>query len=306
MNDEYGDEIEPLLALVPALRGKAIGVVPLCGGITNRNYRLDADGESFVLRLSGKRTELLSIDRAVEHACSAAAAQAGVGAEVIAFLPEHGALVTRFVVGRVLAPRDAQRPEVLRRIVTALRRYHDGPPGAGAFSPFATVRSYYALACRHGVAFPASMARALALLDAIEAELGTAEPACPCHNDLLPANFIDTGAELRIIDWEYAGMGDRFFDLGNLAVNHELRPDDERQLLGLYFGHVKPEHVRRLGLMKLASDMRESLWGYLQAGISTLDIDFLGYGARHLQRFLDNAPLLEIGPAAVATGGSQT
>jgi thiamine kinase-like enzyme len=133
------------------------------------------------------------------------------------------------------------------------------------------------------------MHAALRALDAIELALPSAEPPCPCHNDLLPANLLDDGERVRIIDWEYAGMGDRWFDLGNLAANTELDAAGERALLAAYAGTVTDDDLRHLRLMRLASEMRESLWGYLQSGISTLDVDFRAYGAERLARFLARA-----------------
>jgi thiamine kinase-like enzyme len=279
-------EIEEIVRLVPALRERSPTVTPLSGGITNRNYRLDAGDQSYVLRLGGEATHLLGIDRSREHACALAAARQGVGPEVIAFLPEHGALVTRFVDGRVLTPDDTRQEPILRRVVDALHRYHQGPPIPDSFSPFRTVREYYALAVERAVPFPPEISRAMDLLARIEEAAGTGEPLCPCHNDLLPANLVDDGRLVWIIDWEYAGMGDPFFDLGNLAVNNQFGESHERLLLALYAGEVRPEHLRRLRLMRLASDMREAMWGFLQAGISRLEVDFLGYGQTHLTRFL--------------------
>jgi len=281
-----------LIQLVPELRSRPLTATPLAGGLTNRNYRLDGGGESFVLRVPGKDTALLGIDRACEAACSRAAAALGVGPEVIAFLPEHGATVRRFATGRALTAEDVRQPAVMRRIVDALRRYHNGPPGAGTFSPFGTVRQYLALAQKWQVQFPNTLAHAMDQLARIEQETHNDDPPCPCHNDLLPANFIDDGGAVRIIDWEYGGMGDRFFDLGNLAVNCEFSDEDERMLLEDYFGEMRPEHLRRLRLMRLASDMREAMWGFLQSALSTLDEDFLAYGRKHLERFLDSAARL--------------
>jgi len=275
-----------LIQLIPELRDRSLTVTPLGGGLTNRNYRIDADGESYVLRVAGKDTALLGIDRACEVACSRAAAHLGVGPEVIAYLPEHDAMLRRFAPGRVLTTGDIQQPAILRRVAEALRHYHTGPSGAGSFSPFATVRNYYALARERHVTFPDNLERALELLARIEQDLQSDDPPCPCHNDLLAANLIDDGTAVRIIDWEYGGMGDRFFDLGNLAANNEFDDERERALLAFYFGEIRPDHVRRLRLMRLTSDMREAMWGFLQAAISTLDIDYPAYGRKHLERFL--------------------
>lgn len=281
--------IGAVLDCVPLLRGRERVATPLRGGITNRNYRVDTGGESYVLRIAGENTRFLGIDRVVEHACSLAAAELDVGAEVIAFLPEHDALLTRFVPGDLLAPSDVRTLPVMRRIVSALRRYHSSPPGVGSFSPFAVVRDYYALAWNRQVAFPPSIGEAMDRMNRIEAALETNEPLCPCHNDLLATNLIDDGSAVRIIDWEYAGMGDRWFDLGNLAANNEFDDAQERALLELYAGEARAEDLFRLRLMRLASDLREALWGFLQAGVSTLDYEFLEYGRTHLDRFLDRS-----------------
>lgn len=290
--------IQKLIDLVPAWRGQNVSASPLSGGQTNRNYRIDVAGESFVLRIGGENAEWLGIDRESEHALSLAAAALGIGAEVIAHLPEHNALVTRFIPDRLLTAEDIRQPEILNRVVTSLRRYHDGPSRVGRFSPFDTVRNYWGLAEQYRVAFPKTLSKALALMTRIEGAVQGEEPACPCHNDLLAANCFDDGTTVRIIDWEYGGLGDRFFDLGNLAVNNQFEEPHERALLQSYFGKVDANHLRRLRLMRLASDLRESLWGFLQAGISTLDIDYVEYGRNHLDRFLAGCATLQINSEA--------
>ena len=111
-----------------------------------------------------------------------------------------------------------------------------------------------------------------------------AAPERPCHNDLLNANFIDDGHRLRIVDWEYAGMGDVFFDLANFSVNHELDEADRELLLEAYFGAVRPADRRVLELMRYMSDFREAMWGVVQAAVSDLDFDFAAYADEHFAR----------------------
>jgi len=108
----------------------------------------------------------------------------------------------------------------------------------------------------------------------------------PCHNDLLPSNFLLDGGRVTILDWEYAGMGDRYFDLGNLSVNNAFTPDDDARLLDAYFGPGGATRRRRarLALMRLMSDYREAMWGVVQAAVSDLDFDFLAYAERHFSR----------------------
>jgi thiamine kinase-like enzyme len=284
------ERVRDLLAGVPALADRELTIEPLGGGLTNRNYLVDADSEAYVVRVAGADTDLLGIDRAREVACARAAADAGVAPPIVAYLPQRTTIITRFVPGRLLKPAYIRKPRTLRRVAQVLRRCHDHPAPAEAahFSPFATVRRYHALAEERHVPLPAGLGHALDVLARIDREVTTEEPPCLCHNDLLPANFIDDGRQLWIIDWEYAGRGDRFFDLGNFAVNCELDQKQEHALLEGYFGDVRPEHLRRLRLMRLASDMREAMWGYLQSAVSRLHEPdhYLSYAQTHVNRFL--------------------
>jgi len=285
--DQY---IERILNQVPGWNVADAVVAPLVGGITNQNYRVDIGGETFVLRIGGKGTHLLGIDRGRESICTTIAAQVGVGAEVIHFLPAEDVLVTRFIVGTGITPETAAQHDMLRRIVDSMKRYHAGPAFPGTFSPFETVRSYHTLALEHGVSFPDTLPQVFALMEQIEQALAISGTtyARPCHNDLLVNNFIDDGHTIRILDWEYAGMGDLFFDLGNFAVNQSLNEEQCALLLRNYFGEVRPADLAHLHLMRLGSDLRESFWGFLQIGISELDFDYKEYAHHHLNRFLQN------------------
>ncbi len=283
-------QIERILNQVPGWNGVEAAITPLVGGITNQNYRVDIGGETFVLRIGGKGTHLLGIDRGRERTCTAIAAQMGVGAEVVHFLATEfeEVLITRFIVGTIIAPETAAQPEMLRRIVDSMHRYHGGPDFPGTFSPFETVRSYHKLALEHGVSFPDTLPQVFTLMTQIEQAIAPLDQPTPCHNDLLASNFIDDGHTIRILDWEYAGMGDLFFDLGNFAVNQSLNEQQCELLLRYYFGEVRQADLAHLHLMRLSSDLRESFWGFLQLGISELDFDYAEYANHHFNRFLQN------------------
>ena len=200
--------------------GREVDVEPLGGGITNHNFKVSLGGESYVVRIGGERTELLGIDRHAEEAAARAAAAVGVGPEVVAFV--DGSLVTRFVEGT--AVDDMGEPATLQEVASLLRRVHEGPAFPARFDAFRVVEAYRDTAAAHGVT-TAAYDRAKETADRIESRLGP-QPGRPCHNDLLTANFIRSPDQgIRIVDWEYAGMGDRFFDLANFAVNTELDAD---------------------------------------------------------------------------------
>jgi len=252
--------------------GQAATIEPLGGGITNHNFRVDLGDETFVLRIGGEDTQLLGIDRESEQAASRVAAELGLAPEVVAFLEPEGYLVTRFVegeVGTVDVPR----------VGAALRRLHDGPAIPSCFDSFRVVEAYRTIADERGVAIPPLYDWASEIARRIE-EQRRGAPTLPCHNDLLNANFIAAGDRLWIVDWEYAGMGDPFFDLGNFAVNHQLDAEGERLLLESYGGS---DH-EALILMRFMSDFREAMWGVVQQALSTLDFDFRAYAAEHFER----------------------
>jgi len=263
--------------------GRSAQIEVLGGGITNRNFKVTLDDGAYVLRIGGKDTELLGIDRRVEHEASLAAAAVGVGPEVIAFVEPEGCLITRFIGGHVVATEELREAEALRRIAQSLRAVHAGPPIAARFNPFRVVEAYAATAATHGVTIPAAFERAHETAALVERARGPV-PERPCHNDLLTANFIDDGHRIRIVDWEYAGMGDVFFDLANFAVNNGLTADETTAFVRAYFGDVRSEHERALTLMRFMSDFREAMWGVVQQALSDLDFDFRRYAEEHFER----------------------
>ncbi|HEX8941315.1 MAG TPA: phosphotransferase [Candidatus Limnocylindrales bacterium] len=286
------DELVVALQRVPELADRPLHLEPLSGGITNRNFLVivAAEPERYVVRLAGNDTHLLGISRDVEHAATVAAAGVGVGPEVVAFVRPEGYLVTRFIEGSPINDDQVHRPETIRRVADSIRRVHQGPAIPGLFVPLRIVEVYRALAAARGVRVPPEFGLAQAIGRRIElALLGQPIELVPCHNDLLNANFIDDGERVRIVDWEYAGMGDPFFDLGNFSVNHELGPDEDEVLLAAYAGRVERGQLARLRLMRIVSDFREAMWGVLQQGISTLEVDFVAYAGEHFERLLASA-----------------
>ena len=279
-----------VVAAIPEWEGLDLDVTPITIGITNRNFKVDIGGESFVIRLSGKDTDLLGIDRAAENEAASAAARAGVAPEVFAYLPDLGALITRFVQGGYIPEEDLQREDVLSAVVRSVKAIHACPPIPSSFPVFRIVEDYRAIAAERGVAAPAAFDEVHAKAEDIEAAFAKQPLADrPCHNDLLNANFLLHGDHVWIVDYEYGGMGDLFFDLGNLSINNGLSADAQEVLLRLYFGDVTEAHRARLQLMRIMSDFREAMWGVVQQAISTLEFDYVDYADRHFARCLASA-----------------
>ena len=264
--------------------GRALELQPLGGGITNRNFLVDVEGDRLVLRIGGKDTALLGIDRRSEYEASLVAQGLGVGPDVVAFDERAGYLVTRYIDGRVATVDEIRRPETLRSVARTLRHIHDGPPIPGRFDAFRVVEAYSSTAAARGVRVPDAYRSALEIAQQIERRRDR-RVAKPCHNDLLTATVvIDEQEHIRIVDWEYAGMGDAFYDLANLYVNHSLEESLNQVLLEEYFGSVRERDLVSLRLMRFMSDFREAMWGVVQHAVSELDFDFEGYAREHFER----------------------
>ena len=283
--------------------GRPATVTVLGGGITNHNFKIEVDGAAYVLRMGGAKTGLLGIDRAIEHAASLRAEEIGVGPPVADFVASEGWLVTRFIEGRPIPLEEMRSPSTLSRVAGALRTLHSARAIPGRFDAHAVVDVYRAEAESNGVTVPAAFGGANEVSERIRAGRGP-QPLVPCHNDLLNANFLDDGA-IRIVDWEYAGMGDRFFDLANFSVNHEFGVEDDQRFLAAYFGVERDSDLASLRLMRFMSDFREAMWGVLQSGISELDFDFNGYAAQHFDRMKQTATDQEFAGYLRRAGASQ-
>jgi thiamine kinase-like enzyme len=287
-------ELTEVIARLAALFGPREGAVrPLEGGITNRNFLVNFGGAEYVVRLPGKDTDLLGIDREAERLATRQAAELGVGPKVAAMFEDPPCLVTCFVEGRQLTSEELREPAVLEEVARGLRAFHDSglelPTG---FHVYDVVREYAEVAQARGGELPEvfreSLERAGEIVDAVS-DHPEHQPA-PSHDDLLAANFLHTGDHVVIVDWEYAGMGDRFFDLGNFAVNNDLTDADEERLLEAYFGEAAtPRRRAALKLFRFMSDFREAMWGVVQSSVSALDFDFPDYASKHFRRLRETA-----------------
>jgi thiamine kinase-like enzyme len=282
------DDITPILQRIPQFASaKSPEITELSGGITNKNYKITVDGQAFVLRMGGNETKYLGIDRKIEYECSLLASQIGIAPEPFAFLEPEGYIMARFISGKGISAEEIGMEDNIKRVLQAMKAYHALACFPGSFSPFRVAEEYAKTASSFNVKLPEKMDWFLEKSSEIEKAMYRHEPLKPrpCHNDLLNLNFIDDGTRIRILDWEYAGMGDIFFDLGNFAVQHEFNHEQDETLLRAYFGEPTNSHRAHLKLMKIMSDLREAMWGVVQVGVSKLDFDYVGYAEKYFERF---------------------
>ena len=264
----------------------AVTPEPLPGGLTNTNFIVLESGERYFVRV-GDDLPMHGILRFNEVAIARAAAAAGVAPEVVH--SEPGAIVFRFIDGHTLTPEDVRSAGTLERIVplvhaahTQIPMYLRGP--VLMFWVFQVVRDYAARLLEIG-GDASSIPGLLVKAEALERSVGKIDIVVG-HNDLLAANFIDDGDRLWLVDWEYAGFNSPLFDLGGLASNNQLSPDQEASLLEAYYG-TEPDPDLRLEFlaMKCASLLREMLWAMTSAATSTIDEDFDAYTQENVDRF---------------------
>lgn len=280
-----GDLKDIVAHLEPVLGIPDAEPTPLQGGITNRNFRASFGGSEYVIRLHGKDTSLLGIDRDAERLANETAASLGIAPAVVASMPDG--LVTRFVRCEPVGAQEIS--ERAGEIARALRAFHDsGVSLQASFWVPDLLAAYARIATERGRELPPAYAQTAAASARIAAALPD-RAHVPSHNDLLAGNIIRACEDdrLMIVDWEYAGMGHPYFDLGNLSVNNDFDADADERLLAAYHGRAPSDAERAaLKLLRVLSDAREAAWGVVQAGVSDLDFDFEGYGRKHFERLL--------------------
>ena len=268
-------------------RGKDVKISPLSGGLTNENYLVEAGRERYVMRIPGTSTELLSIDRVNEVYNARAAASTGIGPAVLEHVPQLDVMVLEFIPGPTMSAETLQSERMVRRMAKSFKRLHAASPFLKAFDMFRLIEAYLQIVEEHQVRIPADYRQRLPLLAEIERAVRVgALPNVSCHNDLLCENFIDDGQCLRIVDYELSGNNDACFDLGNTAQEASLDDELRAVLCEAYFGRLDRQQLARMNLFALMSDVGWTLWGAIQAKISTLDFDFTDYYTTRWNRAL--------------------
>jgi len=275
------------VARISLWRGKDVKVTSLSGGLTNENYLVETGGERYVMRIPGASTELLSIDRVNEVHNARAAASTGIGPAVLEHVPQADVMVLEFISGPTMSAKTLQTASMVRRMAESFKRLHAAPRFLKDFDMFRLIEDYLRIVDQHKVPIPTDYRAWLPRLGDIERAVRVGSlPSVPCHNDLLCENFIDDGQWLRVVDYELSGNNDACFDLGNTAQEASLDDDLRAVLCEAYFGRLDRKQLARMNLFALMSDIGWTLWGAIQARISTLDFDFTDYYTTRWNRAL--------------------
>ena len=269
---------------VHALAGRT-DVSDLSGGLTNRNIKVTTPEGVYVARLSSPESALLAIDRVNEHANSRAAAESGAAPRVIAFAPEVSVLVVDFIEASTWDSSDVLLPANAPRLADVCRQLHAGPRFVNDFDMLRLQPQYLALCLERGFRLPDRYLDFGPHVKALSAALGVRPvPTVPCNNDLLAANVLDAGHRLWLIDYEYSGNNDPFFEIGNLWSEAAGTPDDLERLVAAYVGRTSTALTARARLWGLMSKYGWMLWASIQDGASDLDFDSWSWGLEKYDR----------------------
>ena len=281
---EVSPELLARINAVPELADR-IDVSDLSGGLTNRNLKVTTRNGVVVARLSSPESSLLAIDRVNEHANSLAAARSGAAPDVIAYAPEVSVLAVRFIEGRTWSNDDVLAGHNAPRIAEACRTLHSGPRFVNDFNMLQLQPQYLEIVQRMGLRLPDGYLEYTEHVAALTAALGARPQATvPCNNDLLAANFIETPERVWLIDFEYSGNNDPFFEIGNIWSEAAGDLDQLERLVSSYVGHVSPSLTARARLWGLMAKYGWMLWASIQDGTSALDFDFWSWGLEKYDR----------------------
>lgn len=277
------DDAREALANIPVLAGYD-GPLERLGGLTNLVYR----AQDVVLRMPGKGTEEY-INRADEKVAAEEAARAGVSPDVLYASSESGVMVTRFIDGSTTMSPDAFRrtPGACARAGKVFRALHtSGAKFPARFDLFGMIEEYLAILSTKDVALPEGYHGVVKEAAGIRPLLESAAPEpVACHCDPLCENFLDTGSRMWIVDWEYAGMNDPMWDLGDLSVEGGFDAAQDSELLEAYFGGPpSPGDHGRMVVYKAMCDLLWTLWGLIQLANENPAEDFRAYADERFAR----------------------
>jgi thiamine kinase-like enzyme len=283
--DEEASGLSSILRRLPSLAGRECQVEPVSGGLTNDNYKVTTAEGTYVVRVACATGGLLSIDRVNEYENSRAAAEAGVGAPVIDYLPDPCVLVVGFIDGVTLSAEDLRRGDRLDRVAAACRQLHSARRFRDDFNMFATQASYIRLVQDRGFRLPQDYLDFAPHVERMRTAMGVhPEPTVPCNNDLLAENFIDDGERLWLIDYEYSGNNEPSFELGNIWSESNLSVEQLGELVEAYYGEPLRNKVARARLWGLMSKYGWTLWASIQDAVADIDFDYWQWGMEKYHR----------------------
>jgi thiamine kinase-like enzyme len=269
--ERFAGRMDQVAAAADVLRGRRLEWRQLHGGLAHVTYAVTAEpGDRYVVKFLTQEMDDFGLMIPIEVliANTAAAGESGVGARVVQALPEIPSVVLEYIDGRTLDTPDLARPDYIPRIGRAIASLHrEAPPMRNTMSIWKFLEDYLGLVDKHALACPAGIGDWLSTVRRIESALSVnALPLVPSNNDLLAKNIMDDG-RIRIIDYDFSGMNDPMFDVGDLAMEGDYDPDQVAVACEAYFGAHDPVQYARARLFGIAA---QYTWSLLFVGMGAL------------------------------------
>ncbi|MGE5643159.1 MAG: phosphotransferase [Byssovorax cruenta] len=280
--------IEEAVTKIPEWKDKNVSITPLSGGLTNSNFKVEVDGTPYFVRIPGASTELLAVNRENEYYNSRAAHQAGIGPQVLYYLPEPCVMVLEFLAGKTMSKDSLNQPGMPTRMAQSIKKLHAGPRFLTDFNMFRLTEYYLQICSEQDIKIPDGYSERMPTIETIEQAMA-ANPltTVPCNNDLLAENYIDDGKQLWLIDYEYSGNNDPTFELGNTCQEMQFNDEQIAEVCAGYFGEATADKIARMKLNMIMSDVGWGLWAAIQAKISTIEFDFWGWAIERWGRAVE-------------------
>ena len=285
------NQIKNLISNLPIWKNP-IKIKPLKGGITNQNFLIEENSKKFVARLGNDIPEHL-ISRSNELIATKAAADSNIGPNV--FYNSTGILVLEYIESKTMSANDIKNKIDL--VIPILKKIHFEIPKkifgeSLIFWVFHVIRNYNKFLLDNNSFYKKILAQLILQADILEKNSSPYEIVFG-HNDLLPANFLDDGSRLWVIDWEYAGFNTPLFDLGGIASNNNFSKKEEIYLLENYFEKkINDQLMLKYNSMKCASLLRETMWSMVSEITSKIDFDYKKYTEENLKKYKQSYKML--------------
>jgi thiamine kinase-like enzyme len=295
-------ELTPQLCydLLPEWNGLDIQIVQLSGGITNKLYRIQSEKGDYTVRIYGDKTDLF-INREYEAHAIQEMSKIGVCSKLIKFMPERGVTIVEFVGDSiVLTNQHFLDATLYPKIVEPIRKIHtSGVTLKKIFNPLIEVMRMAAILKRLGADYPEfDIAGTIDRLIKLSSIINIPDSEyTPCHNDLLADNFVlinEDAAEkyaspMYIIDWEYAGMAPKYYDIADMFQEVLVPRDAEKEIVATYCqGEAFERTLFLIDLFKPFPDIYWFLWSLIQLNISKIEFDYYHYGKVKYENAIKN------------------
>jgi len=280
--------IQDIIENVEQWKNKKVTYKYLPGGLTNKNYKLDVDGESYVIRIPGQGTDIF-IDREVELHNTISASDIGVGAKIFKYFKPDYIIIAGFINGEIMSADILKNNnEKIVKAVSAIRRVHDNANFISKFVMFDKFKDYLQIVEKNNMDLQQGFEDVKKIVEEIEKIFLKENPKLvSCHNDLLAENFIDEGDSMRIIDWELSGMNDPCFDLGDFSVEQGFSEDQDKLIIETYYGEFREDKFCWLNIYKYMADILWTVWAVIQHNLSDIDFDYWDYGINRYKRAIE-------------------